>query len=152
MAGKFGAEHGAFLPEGVTWTTVDGEGPHGNGFGDHHQVWLMLARPGFKYRKRILLGEVRRRSRKRMLLRYWRAFPEGSLTEFPKEFPSHFKALTYLKECWEAGVHVEVPRGPGKDSRPAAAHGTDQGPASAEDAPSWAEFFGKDLWDDIAEG
>jgi hypothetical protein len=144
VPGGFAGEHGAYVPEGVTWTTVDGGLWKG---GDHHRVWLWRVFPGQIERSRILLGEVRRyggtdyRKYGKHPERWWRAFPEGTLTEFPPVLKNHYEALLYLKNCWEARVLVEPARPP--KPRPAPKPGEPR-----EEVPPWVKFFGEDPWEE----
>jgi hypothetical protein len=115
--------HGAYVPEGVVWSLVDGSR-------DHHRVYLLCPRPGRVRRTRVLLGEVRRYRTSGRHTRYWRAFPAGVL-EFPEVFENHYLAMEYLRGRWESRcASPEQMRPP--DRR-----------AAADGSRSWEKFFGE---------
>jgi hypothetical protein len=146
---KGGKQHGAFVPEGMRWTSVDGE--YNITLGDHHRVWLLFPIPGGKRRRHVLVGELRRHAPAKSSpssTSAWRAFPAGAGMEFPEVFSSHYKAMEYLKQRWEAKVPLEA-------SLPTAGKKYVPPVLSAEDGeeeekpPVWTDFFGQDLWDEM---
>ena len=67
--------------------------------------------------------------------------------EFPEVFPSHYKAMEYLKQRWEAQTSLEASRpAAGKKYVPPVLPVEDE---EEEKPPVWTDFFGQDLWDDM---
>lgn len=127
------SDHGPFVPEGVRFRYVPGKR-------DIHRVWLYVPRKGSRYRKRVEIGQVRRCPSPSDVdgvarqLRHWRAF--SVLPEFPPVFSTHYEALCYLKQRWEAApviprLVLARPRETRKEEAAASAEG-------------WVSWLGRD--------
>lgn len=126
--------HGAYLPEGVRFSYAPGNR-------DCHLVRLRVLAPGRTNHKLIRIGEVRRcpaDSPGSHEQRRWRAF--SVLPEFPPVFDTHYEALVYLKQRWEAGVVIPQVRPARSPRKPPPA----SSPAREEE---WVAWLGRDPFD-----